>query len=105
PLDALQWAGQLPAETGLKAGGTAFAEWRSAQPDAAMKWLDDLPQDDARRATYFRRAIESIAYQPQAAEQLAGLAGEQQTTARAVVESMTLPSDRRAKLLEALAPR
>src|SRR5207247_5432638 len=30
PLDALQWAGQLPAETGLKAGGTAFAEWPSA---------------------------------------------------------------------------
>jgi hypothetical protein len=50
PLDALQWAAELRPEHALSAGSEAFAEWRRAQPEAAMKWLEALPSSDSRRA-------------------------------------------------------
>jgi hypothetical protein len=105
PQDALEWASRLSADRALSAGGEAFAEWRSSQPEAAMKWLNDLPSDDARRQSYFESTIRSLAYHPQVAEQLAVMSVAERAVARGVIESMCLPEDRRARLLDLLKPR
>jgi hypothetical protein len=106
PTEALDWAGQLPGNRALVAGGEAYAEWRNSQPDVATQWLKDLPADDPRREPFFQSAIRVLAYNPQAAEQLAGMSAPEQAAARAVIENMTsLPADRRARLLAGLPSR
>jgi hypothetical protein len=102
PPDAIEWATRLPGETGLSAGGDAFAEWRNAQPAAAMEWLDKLPTDDKRRETFFKSAIQSMAWHPQAGEQIAALSATERAAARDVIEKMGLPTDRKERLLGAL---
>jgi hypothetical protein len=101
PSAALEWASQLPTEKALVAGGEAFAEWRSFQPETAMKWLHALPKNDARREPFFKQAIQNLAYHPQAAEQLASMAATERAAALPILEAMKLPTDRRARLLEA----
>jgi hypothetical protein len=103
PSESLEWANQLPENRKLSAGGAAFAEWRSSQPEAAMKWLNDLPSDDSRRKAYFESTIRSLAYHPQAAEQLAAMSAAEQATARSVIEGMSLPQERRSRLMAALS--
>jgi hypothetical protein len=101
PSEALEWASQLPGDKSLVAGGEAFSEWRSFQPEAATKWLHALPKNDARREPYFKRAIETLAYHPQAPEQLAAMTQAERATAAPILAAMKLPPDRRARLLEA----
>jgi hypothetical protein len=106
PAAALDWAGQLPGNRGLAAGGEAYAEWRSSQPEAATQWLNALPADDPRREPFFRSAIRLLAYNPQASEQLAAMTDQERIAARSVIENMTsLPEDRRTRLLGGLTPR
>jgi len=100
--EALEWANHLPDDRKLAAGGEAFAQWRSSQPEAAMKWLADLPLNDTRRPAYFESAIQSLAYHPQAADQLAAMSVSERATARSVIQRMELPQDRRSSLLAAL---
>jgi hypothetical protein len=102
PSESLDWANQLPEDRKLSGGGAAFAEWRSSQPEAAMKWLNELPSSDPRQKAYFESVVRSLAYHPQAAEQLAAMTTAQQTTARGVIEGMSLPADRRSRLMAAL---
>lgn len=105
PASALDWAARLPPSRGLSAGSEAYAEWRSAQPEAATQWLNSLPADDPRRVPFFQSAIRQLAYNPEAANQLAALAPQERTAARAVIENMTsLPADRRVRLLTGLTP-
>ncbi len=101
PSAALEWASQLPTEKALVAGGEAFAEWRSFQPEAAMNWLKELPKNDTRREPFFKQAIQNLAHHPQAAEQLAAMAAPERAAAVPILESMNLSTDRRARLLEA----
>ncbi len=103
--EALDWASTLPPERGIKAGGEAFAEWRRGQPEAATKWLNELPPDDARRQPFFAEAIRSVAYDSQAAVQLAALSPAERESAKPVIEGMKLPEDKRARLLQALATK
>src|SRR5206468_930352 len=100
PVETLDWASHLPESGALSAGGAAFAEWRTSQPEAATKWLDELPASDPRRVPYLQNAIRSLAWGSQAAEQLATLPAAERAIARGVIESMNLPEDRRARLLE-----
>ncbi len=102
PAEALEWASHLPGDRALAAGADAFGEWRSSQPEAAMKWLGDLPADDARRQPYFQSAMRSLAFHPQAVEQIAAMTLAERAAARSAIEMMSLPDDRRARLLEAL---
>ena len=103
PATALDWAARLPESRGVSAGAQAYAEWRSAQPEAATQWLNGLPSDDQRREPFFQSAIRQLVYNPQASEQLAALAPPERTAARAVIENMTsLPADRRTCLLAGL---
>jgi hypothetical protein len=102
PTDALEWATHLPAERALTAGGAAFAEWRTSQPDAATQWFNELPSDDRRRESFLQSAIQALAYHPQAAEQFALMNPAERTAARSVIEKMDLPPDRRARLLDVL---
>jgi len=67
-----------------------------------MKWLGDLPAEDARRQPFFESAIRALAYHPQAAEQLAAMSPEDRAVARSVIASMSLPTDRRTRLLDVL---
>jgi len=106
PSQAIAWAANLPGERGVDAGAEAFAEWRNSQPDAAMKWFDDLPSTDPRREPFFRQVIQTLAFHPQAAEQLGALNPSERATARDVLKTMPyLPEDRRASLLQVLAER
>jgi len=102
PAEALQWASHLPEQPAITAGSAAFTEWRNSQPEAAMKWLGDLPAEDARHQPFFESAIRALAYHPQAAEQLAAMTPEDRATARSVIATMSLPADRRARLLDVL---
>ena len=104
PREALEWAKQLPEQSALTAGSNAFAEWRSSQPEAAVKWLNALPADDARRQPFFQKAIQYLAYHPQAAEQLAAMTPTERDAARNVIKTMDLPEDRRIRLLDVLTP-
>ena len=102
-MEAIDWASQLTGERGMQAGAEAFAEWRSFQPEVAMKWFTDLPADDSRRQPFFETAIRTLAYHPQAAEQLAAMSATDRDAARGVLQKMTsLPEERRARLLSAL---
>lgn len=105
PSETLAWASRLPAAVSLSAGTDAFAEWRRSQPEAATQWLNDLPADDPRRQPFFEAAIRTLAHDPQAAAQFATLTPQERATALRVLETMTLPADRRARLLESLKRR
>jgi hypothetical protein len=104
PTEALDWAAGLPGNRAVAAGGEAYAEWRSSQPEAATQWLNSLPSDDPRREPFFESAIATLAHNPQAAEQLAAMNPQDRTAARTVIEKMTsLDPDRRARLLAGLS--
>ncbi len=104
PAQTLDWANGLPAEAGIAAGSAAFAEWRSSQPEAATQWFSALSPNDPRRQPFFQSAIRTLAYNPQAAEQLATMSPTDRVAARSVIEGMSLPEPRRSDLLGALAP-
>jgi hypothetical protein len=102
PDQALAWAGQLPEERALRAGASAFAEWRNSQPDAATQWLNALPSDDSRRQPFFKSAVETMAWGSQAAAQLAAMSDSERAAARSIIQGLILPDDKRARLLEVL---
>jgi hypothetical protein len=103
PLAALDWAHRLPDNQGLEAGGEAFAEWRSSQPEAAMKWYNELASNDPRRQPFFEGAIRNLAFHPQAVEQLAAMPRADKVQARSVIAGLQyLPEEKRSRLLEAL---
>jgi len=102
PAAALAWASQLPSNRKLAAGGDAFSEWNSSQPEAAMTWLRSLALTDPRRQPFLESAIRSMVYDLQGAERLAALPAPERAAARNVLNDMKLPDDRRARLLEAL---
>jgi hypothetical protein len=104
PTEALAWAAQLPGNRAIVAGGEAYAVWRSAQPEAATQWLNNLPADDPRSEPFFQSAIRLLAYNPQAPELLAGMTPQERGAARTVIENMTsLAADQRARLLAGLS--
>jgi hypothetical protein len=102
PSEALEWASHLPEQQALTAGGAAFAEWRSSQPEAATKWLNGLGAEDPRRQSFFESAIRALAYHPQGAEQFAAMNPTERAQARSAIEKMDMPADRRMRLLEVL---
>jgi hypothetical protein len=103
PMEALQWASQLPASQSVRVGSEAFAQWSMTQPESAMKWFASLPPSDPRRDPYFQESIRSLAWHPQAPERLATLTPAERNQARTTIEAMTsLPQERRTKLLDAL---
>ena len=102
PVDALRWADEQGPERGIAVGGYAFAEWWEARPDDARKWLDELPANDPRRDAFFEKAVQTMAYDTRGVAQLTALTGNERDTARTVISGMTLPEDRRIRLLEAL---
>jgi len=104
PADALEWASHLPEQPSITAGTAAFVEWRTSQPEAAMKWLNELPSNDARRKPCYESVIRTLAYHPQAAEQIAAMNPQERAAALNLAETMEIPVDRRARLLDALKP-
>ena len=102
PAAALDWAANLPETRGLTAGADAFAVWRQSQPEAAMTWLRGLPESDARRQPFFESMVQSLANDPQAADQLSTMSPSDQAAAQAVIAKMTLPEDQRARILASL---
>jgi hypothetical protein len=54
PQKAFAWARRLPEDRARTAGREVFAEWRQAQPEPAMKWLNDLPPADPRREFFLQ---------------------------------------------------
>jgi hypothetical protein len=93
PVGALAWANGLSGERAITVGSEAFADWRSAQPEAATRWLDALPENDPRRQPYFESAVMTLAWgNPQAAQQFAAMSPAERATARSVLEKTHLSS-------------
>jgi hypothetical protein len=105
PMEAVTWANGLPSDRRLQAGNEAFGEWWSSQPAAARQWLNELPPGDERRDPFFQNAISTMIHDPGAPEQLAAMTPAEQAAARAHLEKMPIPEERRRTLLEALPPR
>jgi len=70
-----------------------------------MSWLRDLPAADARRDSFLRQAVQLLAYEPQAADQLGAFSASERATALEVITKMSLSVERRARLLEVLKGR
>jgi hypothetical protein len=103
PLEAIEWTSQLPAQQRLTAATDAFTEWQRSQPEAAQKWVMDLPASDSRRETLFQTAISMLAHFPDATDQLALLSANDRVAAQKIIQNMpSLQDERRAKLLQAL---
>lgn len=102
PAETIEWATQLPGGRALSVGSEVFGEWRAAQPDAAMRWLNNLTADDPRREPYFQGAMRYLAYHPQAVEQLLAMSPAERANARSIIETMPLKEDYRARLLDVL---
>ena len=103
PVEAIQWASQLPSDHSLSAATDAFQEWQRSQPDVARKWVTDLPASDSRRPMLFHTAISTLAHSPDAIEQLATLNLTDRAAAQGIIQNMaSLQEERRARLLTAL---
>jgi hypothetical protein len=59
----------------------------------------------ARRQPFLQHAVQNLAYDSQAAEQLAALSADERAAARDIIAKMSIPEDRRAKLIDALKSR
>lgn len=99
PIAALAWVNQLRSEQSVELGSEAFSEWISIQPEAALQWLKDLPGSDQRREPFFRRLIQTLAYDVRATVQLPPMSPVERATAREMIQSMSIPADRRTRLL------
>lgn len=105
PVEALQWAEQLPQTRRIAAGVDAFSEWQRSQPESARQWLNELPPNDPRRQPFFQNVVSTMVYDPRGAEQLAMMTPAEQATARTLIEKMPLPEERRSVLLSVLRSR
>ena len=103
PGGALDWTSRLPQGLGVGAGSSAFGQWRQAQPDLAMQWLNQLAAGDPRRQPFFESLIQQLAWEPQASDRFAQVAAADPAAARSVLQTMTLSDDRRAALLARLS--
>ena len=103
PAEALEWARQLPPERALESGNDAFREWRTGQPDAAVKWLGALPTEDPRRQPFLQNAFLGSADNAQTAAQFASMmTAAERAAARRAIENMTMAGERRTRLLNVL---
>ncbi len=103
PLGTLNWAASLPADRALTAGSVAYVEWRLAQPDAAATWFNNLAADDPRREPFFETTIRALAYDPEAPDRIANMSDTDKAAARKAVQNLSLPDDRRTRLLGLLS--
>ena len=99
PSEALAWANELSGQHAMSAGTEAFNTWLAHQPEPALKWLNSLPADDTRREPFFRSFVQVLPYNSQALAQLTTLTPTERATARDLIQSMSLPEDRRTRLL------
>jgi hypothetical protein len=105
PSEALEWAVRLHAEHALSAGTEVFNEWRRSQPESAMQWLRELSPDDPRREPFFVKAVQALAHEPYAAQQMAAMTTSDRAAARALIEAMPMAAEQQLNLLEALQAR
>lgn len=101
PVEAIDWAGRLPGNARVPVGARAFSEWHTAQFDAAMDWLQQLPAKDPRRKPFFETAVRDMVYDERAGDQLVAMPESYRAAAREIIEREKMPEDRRMKLLEA----
>jgi hypothetical protein len=102
PVEALEWAKQLPGRENMQAGYEALSEWQRSQPAAAQEWVRALDPKDPRREPFFAGVVSTIVNSPGGTEQLAAMTGAEKNTARALIEKMSIPEERRSALLGAL---
>jgi hypothetical protein len=105
PAAALSWANGLDDHHKLRTGNEAFSEWMRFQPESARQWLSQLPPSDSRREPFFQNAVSVLAYDPRGSHQFAGFTSSEQLAARAIIEKMSLPEERRRELLNLLPSR
>ncbi len=102
PIDAMEWANSLPEKHQMEGGSDAFANWCQSQPQSAMEWLNQLRQDDRRRAEFLKTAVTYLAYEPNASERLSALPLTDRDTLRALLQTADIPEEKRVRLLSGL---
>ncbi len=102
PQAALDWASQQAPDRALQAGSDAFADWSSAQSDAALTWLNNLPANDPRRQPFIKSALRSFAWDRNSIAQFTTLSAADPALATQVVKDMRLSPDRQTELLAAI---
>lgn len=61
PAAALEWiARQVPTASRRDTETLTFGEWAESQPETALAWLHQLPQDDARRGRLYELAVSRV---------------------------------------------
>ena len=105
PNQAMDWAQQLPSQLGVSAGSTAFSEWARGQFDNAMQWFNQLPASDARREPFLNTLLQQLAWDPQSDTRFGQIASLSPSVARAAIQTIGLPEDRRAALLALVSPQ
>ncbi|MDB6136656.1 MAG: hypothetical protein JWM59_4899 [Verrucomicrobiales bacterium] len=116
PVEALEWASQVPEESRKAVIAETFQAWTRSQPDAAMDWLRKLPVNDPRRETLYLGAIEHAippgAFQTgpinsldpinNARQSLAKLLATDPAAAQLAISKLTLSDDQRSRVLSSL---
>jgi hypothetical protein len=108
PIEALEWAGELPPKSRDAALTDTFSAWLGYQPDTAMRWLQQLPSDDSRREALYLSAVLNAA--PTAGldtplgspQDLARLLATDPAKARLTLSQMPMPAEARSRLLARL---
>ena len=60
PKGAMEWAGELPEERVKVAAQAVFSSWHGSQPEAAMAWLEDVPESAGAKDALAREAAQEI---------------------------------------------
>ena len=103
PASALDWANHLPQQLGVVAGSSAFGEWGRSQFDAAIQWYNQLPALDPRHEPFLTSLLQVLVWDPQADDRFAKAAALAPSSARAILQGMSLSQDRRAALMAHLS--
>jgi hypothetical protein len=105
PVKALEWTTRLPQQDTLAVGAEAFSEWQGYQSEAAMNWLHKLPEQDPRRDKYFQRALQELAWTPQASDRLAAFSEADRAKAHKFLGNISLTAEQRIRFEEILKIR
>jgi len=102
PADAIKWVETLPGSSALSAGAAAFTEWQHSQSESAFNWLHQLAAQDPRREKFFQGALQDIIWSPDPVARLADLSEADRLLAQKLLPQISIATDQRQKVLDAL---
>lgn len=102
PVEAMAWAERVPEDRRAVSGEAALTEWRRYQPEAAMKWLGELPPSDPRKPFFLESALRNAAFESPNPALFESWTPSDRALARGLVAKLPVEDALRNRLLEAL---